>query len=150
MKRSRKRWFGVKTVYRWVAFGKSHAKGRPFTSDLTLVEERIVLIEAMNSKAAIAKAEREGKRYAKTTHFNPAGQRIRIRFLKALDAFRIFDDFASGAELYSGTELVSSKHSDHAVLVAKFGQRERKVQKFSKSPRIKFMNREFWGSMEEV
>lgn len=76
------KWYGVRTVYEHVdrAHGRDH-----------LYEERIVLIRALSSDEAFAKAESEAESYASDE----------TRFLGYFSAFQMFDEPGEGAEVFS-------------------------------------------------
>lgn len=121
-------WFGVKTVYRLEASGEPEGIDRGFARDVSLVEERVVLVRARSLREAIRKAGREARAYvSQPSHRNPYGQRVRWRLLKYCDAYRLFEDPRSGAEVFSATEVVASAESDQRVLDRFIG--------FNESPR---------------
>jgi hypothetical protein len=119
----RKAWYGVRTLYRLAAVGTPKSRDRHFDPESTLVEDRVVLFQAIDFDDAIAQGIKEGRSYCRQTRFvNLYGQKVRMRFLDACDAFRIFEGKpAAGFEVYSSTELVRASVSDRAVVRRRMG-----------------------------
>ncbi len=137
-------WFGVKTLYR------SRATGRPTSrlwlqADAALLEERVVLFRARSFADALSKAEREAVRYSADTHTNPYGQIVSTKYLGVADAYALYDDPASGVEVFSATELISTKETIPSLIVRKFGRVER-----SRRPRYAFLNADFNSGLTEL
>jgi len=62
-------------------------------------------------------AEREASRYASSVRErNVYGQRLRIRFLGALDSFELFESPAAGEEVFSTTFLARGDVSDQRLI----------------------------------
>jgi hypothetical protein len=117
VKQKRLAWFGVKTLYRTRAVGSPAARDRHFDPSLTLVEERVVLVRARNHAGAIRKAERQARKYAAfVTWRNPYGQRLRVRYIRACQSYKLFDPLRAGAEVYSDTFLVKKTVSDRELI----------------------------------
>jgi len=115
--RKRQTWFGVKTLYRQEASGKPRTRDRHYDPAVTLVEERVVLFRARSHAEAIRKAEREASRYAASfRERNVYGQRLRNRFLGALDSFELFENPTSGEEVFSTTFLARGNVSDQRLI----------------------------------
>jgi Domain of unknown function (DUF4288) len=121
--KSKKAWYGVRTLYRLAAKGKPKSRDRHFDPESTLVEDRIVIFQAISFDDAIAQAIKEARFYSRQTRFvNMYGQKVRMQFLDAFDAFKIFDRKpAAGSEVYSSTELVRAAVSDSAVIKRRMG-----------------------------
>ena len=103
-------WYGVKTFYATSALGKPRKKDRYFDPAVALLEERVVLIRARNFDEAIAKGEKEAKRYSSEfTPTNRYGQIVRQRYLGVADAYVLGDPPGNGREVFSRTELVPAK-----------------------------------------
>ncbi len=134
------KWYGVKTVYRSEAIGTAKWVDADYSDGATLVEERIVLLRARSSDEAIAKAENEAKEYAKGTYKNVYGQTVKARYLKACDAFELYDDPAVFTEAFS-TNIMSKEISDKQVVDQYLGPDESET---TKRQRRKFFNAEFW------
>jgi hypothetical protein len=119
----RKAWYGVRTLYRVAAEGAPKTRDRHFDPEATLIEDRVVLFQAIDFDDAIAQGIKEGRSYCKQTRFvNPYGQQVRMRFLEACDAFEIFAGRPStGFEVYSSTELVRASISDRAIIRRRMG-----------------------------
>ncbi|MBI3650376.1 MAG: DUF4288 domain-containing protein [Acidobacteria bacterium] len=98
-----------------------------------------MLIRARSFDEAISKAESEAKRYASEKYHNHYGQIVKQRYLKACDAFELYDDPDSGVEVFSTTELVPNSISDDDVINQHLGGKESKdeIQR-----RRKFFNAE--------
>lgn len=124
-KRDKKpKWYGVKTLYRWVAVGRPAGKDRLYSASFTLVEERVVLIQARTFDEAIRKAEREAQRYCTHRYRNPYGQRVKFRALSYVNASIIDSRPGHAAELFSVTEVVPRSVSDRAVAQRLIGRQE--------------------------
>ena len=76
-------WFGVRTFYRFAARVGGH----------DAYEERVVLFEAVDADAAIAKAEIEAAGYVTLLEDGEA--------LPCFQSFRMFDEPGEGAEVFS-------------------------------------------------
>jgi hypothetical protein len=134
----RKAWYGVRTLYRLAAEGAPKIRDRHFDPESTLIEDRVVLFQATNFDEAIAQGIREGQAYCKQAKFvNPYGQKVRMRFLEACDAFEIFEGrLGAGLEVYSSTELVRASISDQAVIRRRMGPKAAEPHE----ARYKFVN----------
>lgn len=118
-------WFGVKTLYRTEARGRPKARDSHYAENVTLVEERVVIVRARSFDEAIGKAEKEAREYAKARHRNPYGQQVVTRYLGYCDAYDMSpDDPASGVEVYSATEVVPARVTDRGVVARSIGHRE--------------------------
>ena len=120
-------WFGVRTLFRLVALGKPKSPDQHFDPASTLVEDRVVLFRASDFSDAIRQAEREARRYSKTTaFFNIYGQRVCLRFLRATDAYLIGDsEPGAGCEVYSSTAIVPKSVSAPRVINERMPKRTR-------------------------
>ena len=123
---SKLNWYGVKTLYRAAPAGRARGTDRFYSADVTLVEERVIVVRARTGDGAIRKAEVEAKRYATKSHHNPYGQRVRTKYLGYVDAYHMFDELQEGAEVFSDTEVVSRKVSDQAIVYRQLGRQESK------------------------
>jgi len=121
--RPRKAWYGVRTLYRLAAEGKPKSLDRHFDPESTLIEDRIVLFQAISIDDAITQAIKEARSYCRQTTFvNIYGQRVRMRFLDVCDALQLFDRKPSaGSEVYSSTEVVRAAVSNSAVIRRRMG-----------------------------
>jgi hypothetical protein len=120
-------WYGIRTLFRLVAVGKPKWTDRHFDPGSTLVEDRVVLFQATNPVDAVRQAEAEAKRYCKATRYqNIYGQRVRLKFLGATDAFSMFDNTpGAGSEVYSTTAIVPNSIRDSRVVTMWWGKQER-------------------------
>src|ERR1044072_4641299 len=125
----------------WKAYfnGKPTSQDASYDSEATLIEERVVLIRARSLDEAISKAESEAKKDASEEFHNPYGQIVKQRYLKACDAFELYDDPDSGREVFSTTALVPKSMSDNEIINQHLGVKESKdgIQR-----RRKFFNAE--------
>ena len=111
------RWFGVKSLYRTRAFGEPTHTDRDFDPSFTLVEERVIILRARGFDDAIRRAEIEAREYARSTAYrNPYGQRVRVRYLGACDAYEMVEPPESGREVFSATEPVDMSVGDRKVI----------------------------------
>lgn len=134
------KWYGVKTVFRTDASGRTKLDVPNDYDDATLVEERVVLIRARSSDEAIRKAEAEAKAYAKETYRNVYEQTVKCRYLGACDAFELYEEPAQGVEVFSSTEVISRRVSDKDVVNQHIGKTETAI---TSDKRRKFRNIEF-------
>ena len=111
------RWFAVRTLFRWEATGRPSAVDADFDPDLTLVEDRLVLVKARDGAEAVRKGETEAKRYAAFGWRNPYGQRVRTRYLGACDAHEIDeDDLGPNVEIFADLHGVPKEATDRALV----------------------------------
>ena len=126
------------TLYRLGAKDKPKSRDRHFDSKSTLVEDRVVLFQAIGFDDAIAQGIKEARSYCRRVRFvNIYGQKVRMQFLDACDAFILFDrKLAAGSEVYSRTELVRASVSDSAIIRRRIGLKTSEAKK----ARYKFMD----------
>ena len=117
-------WYGVKTLYRSQATGPRRGTDRLYASNVTVVEERVILVRARSAREAIRKAEAEAKTYAADSHRNPYGQRVRTRFLGVVDAYDMNEPLREQAEVFSTNEVVPRRVSDQAIIARQLGRAE--------------------------
>lgn len=114
--RSKKKWFGIKTLY--LIYEKAKGRNVPVAG-----EERITLFKAANFDEAIRLAEIEAKKYAAGTFENASDNQIQIRYLNACDAFELFDsNITQGTEAYSHMSAVSPKITKAELRKITFGK----------------------------
>ena len=133
------KWFGVKTLFRTKTQGVPTFKDSSYDTEATLIEARILLVRARSFNEAIAKAEAEAKEYASEQYRNPYGQIVKQKYLGACEAFELYDDPASGVEVFSTTALIPQSISDNEIVKRHFGAREGKIER---KRRRKFYNEE--------
>lgn len=111
-------WYGVKTLYRTSVRGRAVRKDKHFEEDVSLVEERVVLVKARSFDEAIRRGEAEAIAYAASlpSYANRYGQPVKTRYLEACDAFRLFDQPGHAREVYSRTEVMGVNVSDAAII----------------------------------
>lgn len=139
-------WYGVKTLFRTVAVGRPSARDAAYDASVSLVEERVVLFKARSFDEAIRAAEKEAREYARLRVVNPYGQRVVVRYLRACDAFELFDTPGVGAEVFSATEVVSKRISDRAIVERHLGKRVDK--ELDRRRRRNILNREYEGAVK--
>jgi uncharacterized protein (DUF1697 family) len=99
--------FSVKSLYKWKVEGEK----------LFNFEERIVLFKAKNFETAIAKAEKEAKKHAKSSYTNINGKKVTLEGLEFFDAHAIEDDeLKDGSELFTSSTIVMGKLSDKQLI----------------------------------
>ena len=110
-------WFGARTLYLCEIQGVDV----PTCS----VEERVVLVRAVDGQAAIELAEALAKKYEKELRWlNAAGETVVGRYLKVCDVFQMFAKPKDGAEVYSSTYLLRRAGADSEVVDRFFGTPE--------------------------
>jgi len=134
-------WYGVRTLYRVTAEGRPKSRDKHFDREATLIEDRVVLFQAIDFDDALAQGTKEARAYCRQVKFNNAyGQSVRMRFLDARDAYEISEMTdgppAAGWEVYSSTELVGQTVSDSAVIRRRMGAKASPVVEV----RYKFMD----------
>jgi hypothetical protein len=122
------KWYGVRTVFRSVPSGRPQGTDGDFSANVTLVEDRVVIIRARSFKEAIHKGEREAKAYAAASpHRNPYGQLVQQRYLGYCDAYELFDEPGVSIEVFSTTEVVAKTESDSRVIDRLIGSKDSDV-----------------------
>lgn len=110
------KWYAVRSLYRLVALGEPKKRDANFSPGATLVEERLVLIQARNAEEAFSIAKKEGKAYTKSIQCtNGYGQKVQARMLKALDAYELDSLPKSGEEFFSSMEEIDSSVPDECI-----------------------------------
>lgn len=104
--------YAVKSLYR-----TDVTPPQAMTPRLSSFEERIVLMRADSFDEALEKAEGEARRYADgSSWLNAKGERVKTRYLEALDAFSLSAAPADGEEVYSKIIFVTPEVSDEELL----------------------------------
>ena len=115
-------WFGVKTLYRVTAEGRAKNKDEFYDANATLLEERIVLIEAEDIATAKLKADEDAEGYAEEVNFeNPYGQQVSMTYLGQCEAYILLHDLEEGSEVFSSTEVIAKSVKDDTLLTRRFG-----------------------------
>ena len=86
-----------------------------------MVEERVVIVKARSGDEAIRIGESEARRYARSSHRNPYGQRVRVRRLGCIEAYDINESRHELTEVYSSTQVVPRRVSDRTLVRRAFG-----------------------------
>jgi hypothetical protein len=89
---------------------------------MTMVEERVVVVRARDIKEAIVIGERDAREYARLSHRNPYGQRVRARYMGHIDVYDINEPLRERTEVWSATEVVSRAIPDRAIIRRQVGQ----------------------------
>ena len=127
----KKNWYGARALFRFVAKGKPKRKNPYFDPDSTLLEERVVLLQATSFADAIKKAEGEAKAYCKTVRFeNIYGQNVELKYLGAMDVFEMSDPPGATCEVYSGMMIVPRSVRDSTLVTQRFGSERDRNQKY--------------------
>ena len=92
--------------------------------DMTMVEERVVLVKARSGDDAIRFGQAEARRYSRSSHRNPYGQRVRTRPLRCIEAYDINEPVRKMTEVYSSTQVVPRRVTDTAIVTRMFGPAE--------------------------
>jgi hypothetical protein len=134
----KKKWFGVKTLYRTRTIGRPNKRDRHYDPEATLVEERIILVRANGFDRALKAARRDALTYTRNGYRNLYGQKVETTFLDAWDAFELFDPPGTDREVYSRTEIVSRGISNSTVVKQLMGPSSVRGEQYI---RRKFLNR---------
>jgi hypothetical protein len=59
------KWYGVKTLHRTQPIGRPVGRDKLYARAITLVEERVVILEARSFEEAIRRGEAEARKYAR-------------------------------------------------------------------------------------
>jgi len=118
----KKRWFGVKTIYRITAQGKPKIHYKNFNKEAFMIEERVVIFWARDHKNALRRAEREARGYASDNHINPFGQKVVCEYLHCHDVYELFEEPDDGGEVYSRTEVHDRPIATRKLLDKNFGK----------------------------
>ncbi len=137
-----KKWFGVKLVFRTNAVGKPQDPDKYYDQELSLVEERILIVLAKDSGEALAKAEEDAAEYASDYHYNPYSQKVVTRYLDIAYVFEMYELPEDGAEVFSATRLVSKDTRKSELADVFIGQKESKLLQ---KKRVNFLNDEYSG-----
>jgi hypothetical protein len=144
-------WYGIKTLYRTTATGQPTHVDDDFDNAFELIEERVILCEAMGIDEAIQAAETLAQEYAHAVSYaNIYGQTVTTSYLGACDAYAIEGALSHGSEAYSATRLVGEEVSNEdlidQMLGPSAGWREQ-------SPRKKFLRaaiaEALWGKARD-
>lgn len=141
----KKKWFSAKSAYSLIVKGSPKLIDANYDPNITLVEERVVLIQARNILEAKKKSLNEAIKYAKETHENPYGQTVITKLLDYIDVYELDDDvlLSDGVEIYSDTRLLGKELTLVKIKNLIFGKIEsRKEEK----KRINFCNKIFFNS----
>lgn len=131
------KWFVIKTFYRSTAEGRPEKPDRFYDPDATLVEERSLLIKAMNKTEAVKKAEKEAENYARSVRYqNPYGQTVSTRYLGCYDVYPVEDSLTDKKEIFSTSRIMSKRINDRKIAYVYIGKRDNLFQ----SKRKKFLN----------
>jgi len=135
------KWYVVKTLYRSYAEGRPEKPDLSYDPDLTLVEERALLIRATDSKEALRKAEKDAEDFCKRAEcYNPYQQRVVTKYTGFYDISEAGESLSDKQEIFTQSRLVSVRVSDQKAAQLFIGTR---VKEYGKGKRRKFANRDF-------
>lgn len=113
-KNSALRWFGVKTLFRTATQGAPRNVDPDYDETSELVEERIVICQAVDADAAIQQSEELAKQYAAELQYrNVYGQIVTRKYLGDCEAYEIEGEPLY--EVYSATRLFRRDLSDGEI-----------------------------------
>lgn len=132
------RWYGARTLLRAIATGKPKKPDKDVDTTSTLLEDRVVLFRANSFEAAIKAAEKEARQYCHRIRYtNIYGQKVRLKFLGAVDVFAVYaDKISNGSEVYSSTMIVPRLVSNSRLIADRFGPARETLQ-----DRLKFLDK---------
>jgi hypothetical protein len=84
--------------------------------DISLVEQRIVLLRAESFDEAIRLGEIEAESYARDTWPNAEGELVKTRYMGACDVFSVNALPAEGVEVYSSVLVLRAPERDEMVV----------------------------------
>ena len=134
------KWFGVKTAYLSKVKGKPINPDKLYDSNSYLLEERVIIIKAINADEAILKGDKEAQIYSKHASYkNVYGQRVFTTYLKICVVFELFEAPKNFSEVYSATRVIRGTTNVEVLKNMLFGNKENRsdLQK-----RNKFLNAE--------
>ena len=114
----------MKTLYRIEPVGRPLGRDHLYSKDMTMIEERVVLVKARSCDDAIRIGQAEARRYSSGSHRNPYGQRVRTRRLRCIEAYDINEPVREMTEVYSSTQVVPRRVTDIAIVSRMFGPAE--------------------------
>jgi hypothetical protein len=114
----------VKTLYRVAAEGRPLARDRFYSSSMTMVEERVIIVRARSADEAARMGRQEAAKYTRGHRRNPYGQRVRIRFMGYVHVYDINEPVREGTEVFSTTEVISRGIQDRSVIRRQIGRPE--------------------------
>lgn len=97
------------------------------TRDISLVEERIVLLRAESFDEAIRLGEIEAESYAKDTWPNVKGELVKTRYLGACDVFSVKTSPDEGVEIYSNLLVRRGLEKDEVVIDRLLGTEDEQI-----------------------
>lgn len=135
------KWFAVRTFYRSDTRDRPVKPDKYYDLDVTMFEERVLLVKAKDKKEAAAKTEKEAWDYARfAVCENPCEQKIATRYLGYYDIFELEKSPDDKTEVFVTTRLVSRRVKDSKV-VHVYGTP--KEGRFDTSRRKKFLNQDY-------
>jgi len=124
VKRKMQNWYAVKSVYQVKAAGRPKSTDSYYAKDLSLIEERVVIIRAGNPNEALKLGRKEALLYAKESYTNPYGQKVSTRLL-GLDAFKLYESPKCYVEVYAATFDEMKSKKANAILDDRLGKLKR-------------------------
>ena len=105
-------WYSFCGVFKWEAIS---ATG-DVRQDASLVEERVVLLNATDFDEAIRLGEAEAELYVRDAWPNASGEMVKKRYLGVCNVFVMKASPADGVEVYSRLLLRPSAENDDVVI----------------------------------
>lgn len=102
-----KTWYGARCLFR-IEIERSNSP--------SLIEDRIILVEASDPDEAIALAESEAREYAAFGWADENGRRVTPRYLDVCDVYRMNAIPAHGVEVHSSRIRAEPGVSDDAII----------------------------------
>lgn len=133
-------WYSFRGIFKSEIVGATGS-----VQEVSLVEDRIVLLQAESFDEAIRLGEIEADSYAKNVWPNAQGELVKTRYLGACDVFVIKASPAEGVEIYSSLLLRQAPESDEAIVARLLGSEDEKAPAEIFEPdfdRLSEMNRE--------
>ena len=114
-------WYSFRGIFKSEIVG---ATGN--VQEMSLVEDRVVLLLAESFDEAIRLGEIEADSYAKNVWPNANGELVKTRYLGSCDVFAIKDLPAQGVEVYSSLLLRQSSENDETIVERLLGSEDEK------------------------
>lgn len=125
------KWFSAKTVYRTTTRGRAKQIDATYIPRNSLVEERVIVLQARSFDEALRRAEAEARTYVHQLkgRRNRYGQKIVTRYLGDIEVYEMFDPPCSMMEVYSSMYTISGDVRDSTIADNHFGPRAPLVER---------------------
>ena len=116
------KWFAIRFFFQFRTHGKGRGRDAHFIPGISLVEDRLTVVRARTRALAEKKGHAAAQRYAKDTSWrNAYGQRVKAKLLPFIDSYGLDEQPKDGSEIFSSTEVVSSRESPKRIVRRKIG-----------------------------